>query len=137
MKRKKSGCVSRERRRRTKKGNPGERKEEGRKERVRRRGPLGPSDPRRNSSCNSRSRIAPGPSGGAQWWGPSGGVTPGEIIIVRIGAPRARSSPFGRVRARGTRAISPSITCFVAQTKRPRARARVKYPLGEKIDRGD
>lgn len=137
MKRKKSGCVSRERRRRTKKGNPGERKEEGRKERVRRRGPLGPSDPRRNSSCNSRSRIAPRPSGGAR---PVESLRERLLSFVsgHLVLARRPSGEFGRV----ARVPSPppsraSCPDEEAPCACARARARVKYPLGEKIDRGD
>lgn len=69
--------------RQTKKGrNPRERKEEGKKERA----------DGRNSSCNSRSRIAPGPV-----VGPSGRVTLGEIIIGHLVLARHPSVEFGRV----------------------------------------
>lgn len=67
----------------------------------------------RNSSCNSRSRIAPGPV-----VGPSGRVTPGEIIIVRIGhlvLIRRPSDEFGRV----ARVPSLPPSCFVSRRRGP------------------
>lgn len=128
---KKSGCITSGEG--TAKANE-EREKPGRTEgRGKERGSEASRPDGRNSSCNSRSRIAPGPV-----VGPSGGVTPGEIIIVRIGAPRAHSPPFGWARARGTRAVSPSTTLRI-QTKRPRAcilSARKFSPLADREDQG-